>query len=69
MNLYFLVEAYLKELFRAKNIHYSKNNPGDVVKLHYLDQLLQRIRNETAHLPSLQTFIEFCHHIRSNFLN
>jgi len=36
-------EAYLKELFRAKNINYSKKNPGEVLKPYYLEELLTRI--------------------------
>jgi hypothetical protein len=58
-------EAYLKELFRAKNINYSKKNPGDVVKKFYLDQLLDRIEYENTHLPTFQTFIQFCNMIKS----
>jgi hypothetical protein len=57
-------EAYLKELFRAKNISYSKNNPGDVLKLYYLEQLLARIEENTHHLRSFQSFIQFCHKIK-----
>ncbi|MBW4611959.1 MAG: hypothetical protein KME21_01480 [Desmonostoc vinosum HA7617-LM4] len=58
-------EAYLKELLRAKNTNYSKKNPGDVLKLHYLQQLLRRIEDENNHLPSFQIFIQFCHQIKS----
>jgi len=61
-------EAYLKELFRAKNINYSKNNPGDVVKSHYLNQIVQRITDDPTHLQSFQVFIEFCRNIKSSFL-
>jgi hypothetical protein len=57
-------EAYLKELFRAKNINYSKKNPGDVMKLYYLEQLLARIQEKNHHLPSFQSFINFCNIIR-----
>ncbi|MBD2293454.1 hypothetical protein H6G06_08125 [Anabaena sphaerica FACHB-251] len=58
-------EAYLKELFRAKNINYSKRNPGDVIKLFYLEQLLDRIEYENTHLPTFSKFIEFCNMIKS----
>ncbi|MFM2061194.1 MAG: hypothetical protein RLZZ507_864 [Cyanobacteriota bacterium] len=58
-------EAYVKELFRAKNINYSKRNPGDVVKQFYLQQLIERIESENTHLPTFQTFLEFCYMIKS----
>ncbi|MBD2133031.1 hypothetical protein H6F47_11465 [Sphaerospermopsis sp. FACHB-1094] len=61
-------EAYLKELFRVKNIYYSKRNPGDVVKQFYLQQLIDRIKSENTHLPTFQTFIEFCSLIRLKLL-
>ncbi|WP_414577982.1 hypothetical protein [Anabaena sp. CCY 9402-a] len=62
-------EAYLKELFRAKNISYSKSNPGDVIKSYYLEELLKRVQNETGHLPSFQTFIQFCNMIKGKLLS
>ena len=58
-------EAYLKELFRAKNINYSKNNPGDVLKLYYLEQLLARVEENANHLRSFQDFIQLCNLIKS----
>lgn len=58
-------ETYLKELFKAKNIHYSKRNPGDVLKPYYLEQLLERIQDKTHHLPSFQVFIDFCNMVRT----
>ena len=57
-------EAYLKELFKAKNISYSKNNPGHVAESHYLQRLLERTQGEVGHLPSFQTFIQFCYMIK-----
>lgn len=57
-------EAYLKEIFKARNIYYSKKNPGDVVQLYYLQQLIDRIKEETEHLPTFQTFIQFCKMIK-----
>jgi parvulin-like peptidyl-prolyl isomerase len=57
-------ESYLKELFRAKNINYSKKNPGDVLKEYYLEQLLKRVREQNEDLPSFQEFINFCASIR-----
>jgi hypothetical protein len=58
-------EAYLKELFKAKNINYSKNNPGDVMKLYYLEQLLARVNDNELHLPTFQYFVKFCNQINS----
>lgn len=57
-------ESYLKELFRAKNINYSKKNPGDVLKEYYLEQILKRIQEKSEDLPSFQEFINFCDSIR-----
>ncbi|BAZ14439.1 hypothetical protein NIES4071_62830 [Calothrix sp. NIES-4071] len=57
-------EAYLKELFRAKNMNYSKNNPGDVLKLYYLEQLLVRVNANEHHLPTFQDFVKFCNLIK-----
>jgi len=62
-------EAYLKELFRAKKINYSKKNPGDVLKKYYLEELLRRIGVQEQHLPSFQTFINFCNTIKANISN
>ncbi len=53
-------EAYLKALFAAKKISYSKRNPGHVLDQPYLDQLLSRISNKPEHLESFQYFINFC---------
>lgn len=61
-------EEYLKELFRAKNINYSKNNPGDVIKFYYLEQLLYRIHDNQYHLLTFQDFVKFCHLIKSKLI-
>lgn len=53
-------ESYLKEIFKAKNIKYTKKFPGDAQKEHYLKQLLKRINDETEHLKTFQSFIQFC---------
>lgn len=58
-------EAYLKELFRAKNISYSKSNPGDVLQFYYLQELMKRVQNDTNHLLTFQSFIQFCNMIKS----
>jgi hypothetical protein len=57
-------EAYLKELFRAKNISYSKNNPGDVLKVYYLEQLLARVEEHNHHLYSFESFLQFCNQLK-----
>lgn len=58
-------EAYLKELFRAKNISYSKKNPGEVLQKYYLEQLIIRTQENNQHLPSFQNFIEFCNMVKN----
>ncbi|MGK7924785.1 MAG: hypothetical protein AB4290_05935 [Spirulina sp.] len=55
--------AYLKELFRAKNIAYSKRNPGDVKKQFYLEELQKRITRNPKHLRTFGKFIDFCDRI------
>ncbi len=62
-------EAYLKELFKAKNINYSKKLPGDVTQLYYLQQLIARIENESDHLPTFREFIQFCNIIKLKLSN
>lgn len=57
-------EAYLKELFKAKSINYSKTKPGDVLQYFYLEQLIARTQEETDHLPTFQAFIQFCNMIK-----
>ncbi|KHG42636.1 MAG: hypothetical protein HEQ20_25180 [Aphanizomenon flos-aquae KM1D3_PB] len=53
---------YLKELFKINNLkHYKITN--EVIKEEYLEQLIARVQNETEHLPTFQTFIEFCNMI------
>jgi len=56
--------AYLKELFKAKSINYSKRDPGEVLKPYYLKQLLARIQDKNKHLPTFQEFIDFCNIIK-----
>lgn len=60
---------YLKTLFKAKNITYTKQRPGDVLKPFYLDQLVARIQQEPQHLTSFRYFIDFCNTIRSQLQN
>jgi hypothetical protein len=57
--------AYLKELFVAKNMQYSKTKPRDVQEKYYLEELESRSQRQTNHLPTFQNFIEFCALVRS----
>jgi Domain of unknown function (DUF4276) len=58
-------EAYLKELFAAKNMQYSKTKPRDVQEEYYLQELQIRSQRQANHLPTFQNFIEFCALVRS----
>lgn len=61
--------AYLRSLFEAKNITYSKKRPGDVLKPFYLEQLLTRIQVQREQLTTFRQFIEFCNKIKSKLQN
>ncbi|MEG4421671.1 hypothetical protein QUA70_24245 [Microcoleus sp. LAD1_D5] len=56
--------AYLRALFEAKNITYSKKRPGDVLKPFYLEQLLARIQVQPEQLTTFRQFIDFCNKIK-----
>jgi hypothetical protein len=58
-------EAYLKELFAARNMQYSKTMPRDVQEKYYLNELQSRAEKQPNHLPTFQGFIEFCELVRS----
>jgi hypothetical protein len=57
-------EVYLKELFAAKNMQYSKTKPRDVQEKYYLEALQSRSQRQVNHLPTFQNFIEFCALVR-----
>ncbi|MEG4502247.1 hypothetical protein QUA81_00690 [Microcoleus sp. F6_B4] len=57
--------AYLRALFEAKNITYSKKRPGDVLKPFYLEQLLARIQLLPDQLNTFRQFIDFCNIVKS----
>jgi hypothetical protein len=59
--------AYLRALFEAKNITYSKKRPGDVLKPFYLEQLLTRIQVQPEQLTTFRQFINFCNIVKSKF--
>lgn len=61
--------AYLRALFEAKNITYSKKRPGDVLKPFYLEQLLARIQVQPEQLTTFRQFIDFCNKIRPKLQN
>lgn len=61
--------AYLRALFEAKNITYSKKRPGDVLKPFYLEQLLARIQVQPEQLTTFRQFINFCNKIRPKLQN
>jgi hypothetical protein len=61
--------AYLRALFEAKNITYSKKRPGDVLKSFYLEQLLARIQVHPEQLTTFRQFIDFCHKIKPKLQN
>jgi hypothetical protein len=61
--------AYLRALFEAKNITYSKKRPGDVLKPFYLEQLLARIQVQPEQLTTFRHFIYFCNMVKSKLPN
>src|SRR4028118_540939 len=61
--------AYLRALFEAKNITYSKKRPGDVLKPFYLEQLLARIQVQPEQLTTFRHFIYFCNMVKSKLQN
>ncbi len=61
--------AYLRALFEAKNITYSKKRPGDVLKPFYLQQLLTRIEFQPEQLTTFRHFIYFCKIVKSKLPN
>ena len=61
--------AYLRALFEAKNITYSKKRPGDVLKPFYLEQLLGRSQVQPEQLTTFRQFIDFCNKIKSKLQN
>ncbi|MBF0164103.1 MAG: hypothetical protein HQM01_06260 [Magnetococcales bacterium] len=50
-------QKYLKEMFRAKGLRYSKEFPGETQDEHYFDALVER-RRETNHLASFGQLID-----------
>ena len=61
--------AYLRALFEAKNITYTKKQPGDVLKPFYLEQLLIRIQVQPEQLTTFRHLIDFCNIVKSKLPN
>lgn len=56
---------YLKDMFRERNIRYSKNNPSEVCKQNYLNRLIERYE-ETGHIESFGKWYEFVKKLNEN---
>ena len=56
--------AYLKEVIAERKGRYTKKNPGNVVRHTYLEELIKRA-NDTDHIKTFGSFIEFCGKVRS----
>lgn len=54
---------YLKEVFRSKNITYSKKNPGDAKREYYFEELRRRVQDHPEDLKTFQLFLAFCERI------
>jgi hypothetical protein len=50
---------YLKEVFKAKNMTYSKSNPGDAASFSYLKALVGRVERDATAMGSFQRFLRF----------
>jgi len=53
---------YLKQIFKSRNMSYSKKNPGQACADFYLKELMKR-NEETGHLSSFGVFWQFCQSI------
>lgn len=54
---------YLKEVFKEKNLSYSKTTPQEVTEPYYLEQLIRR-REETLQMETFGGFLDFCNGIK-----
>ena len=50
-------EEYLKAVFKARELSYSKGKSKEVGEKFYLDELIKRITVESNHLNSFQYFL------------
>lgn len=53
-------EKYLKAIFQAKGLKYSKTMPREAQKEYYLIELINRIKQESEHLLTFQALYQFC---------
>ena len=49
-------EHYLKSMFEERNVVYSKKNPGEALKAHYLQALCERAA--AGHIPSFRVLVD-----------
>lgn len=61
--------AYLKKLFQAQKISYSKKNPGKAREEFYLNQLLERIKAQPEQMTTFRHFMDFCNIVKSQIPN
>jgi hypothetical protein len=57
-------EGYLREIFKERNLSYSKSRPREVHEKYYFEALLTRILANSDHLVSFQEFLEFCSKVK-----
>jgi len=56
---------YLKTMLLEQGIHYNKAHCPEVAEPDYLNHLIKRISEETYHLRTFRSFIEFCQYVNS----
>ena len=56
---------YLKTMLRQKNIRYSKSNPKEVIKSHYIGELQSRLDTDANSLHSMRVLFNFLEQISS----
>lgn len=60
--------AYLKEMLSERNIRYTKKNPNGVTAVTYLQELIER-HNNTNHIKTFWSFINFCETLKKELQN
>ncbi len=57
--------SYLKAMFNERgNMTYSKSNSTEVQRPSYLNELINRVKDEPSHLNTFINFLEFCTKLR-----
>jgi hypothetical protein len=59
---------YLKEVFRARNITYSKKHPNDAQEKYYFEELQRRVRGQPEDLKTFQAFLAFCEEVKNSMI-